>query len=286
MMIWILFSEFKNGENIFFKTASILDDKRLGKQRQETSIIINTLKGKYKKLSWSNHPITRSCKQMLFNNDDYNKYALRAVKYYMNCMIKEFIHRGFKNNYKMWKIKCNRCSKFKNIKFPNKFIYTKCSFCCNKFKLYLPWWMYWKPYIQSNFASLLRKNPFHYKKYTKIVNFDDNYSNFGYIWPSKVLEINNYFNYSDPIMKENLNPIYCQQKILHGPSKGKYCNTLVRNKEYTPDSDKIYCGKHKKIKFQKKICCCILKSGNRVGEKCGIVFKSPYEFCQKHNRIK
>jgi len=69
----------------FVVTASLLDNKRLSKQRVEAKQILNALEGKSK--GWRNHPATL----MWYGYET-------ALQYYHDCMIREWIHRGFRNN--------------------------------------------------------------------------------------------------------------------------------------------------------------------------------------------
>ena len=71
----------------FAKSASVLDYRRLGKQRVEAFQILKTLETGRK--GWANHPAVK----MWYG---YN----RALGLYMNAMIQEWIKRGYKNT--MW----------------------------------------------------------------------------------------------------------------------------------------------------------------------------------------
>lgn len=71
----------------FAESASVLDYRRLGKQRVEAFQILKTLETGRK--GWANHPAV----QMWYG---YN----RALGLYMNTMILEWIKRGYKNT--MW----------------------------------------------------------------------------------------------------------------------------------------------------------------------------------------
>jgi hypothetical protein len=71
----------------FQKSASVLDWRRLGKQRVEAFQILKTLETGRK--GWANHPAV----QMWYG---YNQ----ALGLYMNTMILEWIKRGYKNT--MW----------------------------------------------------------------------------------------------------------------------------------------------------------------------------------------
>lgn len=72
----------------FRKSAQVLDDKRLGKQRVEAFQILKTLKTGRK--AWANHPATRMWRGYEF-----------ALMMYMNAMILEWKRRGFKNTMQL-----------------------------------------------------------------------------------------------------------------------------------------------------------------------------------------
>lgn len=121
----------------FTKTAKTLDYRRLGKQRVEAFQILKAMKRSSG--GWINHPATR----MWRNHTD-------ALKYYMNVMIDEWVHRGYKNTMQ------------KEI-VPEKIIY--------------PPWLGGKIH-QTHRAALLYKNYDFYKKY----RWEENPS-LDYFWP-------------------------------------------------------------------------------------------------------
>ena len=67
----------------FKRSAEVLDDKRLGKQRVEAMQIINSLATQN---SWSHHPAVLMWKD-----------HIPALRFYANTMIAEWESRGFKN---------------------------------------------------------------------------------------------------------------------------------------------------------------------------------------------
>ena len=69
----------------FEMTAQCLDNRRLGNQRNEASVILNTLRGG--KQGWVHHPVVKM----------WRGYE-NALAYYLNTCITEWIRRGFKNN--------------------------------------------------------------------------------------------------------------------------------------------------------------------------------------------
>ena len=72
----------------FRRCANVLDTKRLGKQRVEALQILNAiaLRNKGLKGGWVNHPVVIMWQDYIF-----------ALRFYMNCMIEEWISRGYKN---------------------------------------------------------------------------------------------------------------------------------------------------------------------------------------------
>lgn len=128
----------------FKKCAKVLDNKRLGKQRVEAKQIITTIENKTK--AWSNHPA------VLMWHGHVNE-----LKYYCNCMIEEWIRRGYVNNMQLYTIT----------------------------KLKMPWFIGVDSIHYSYQANLLRKD---YSYYSKIFNLPKFYEGAGYIWPSKLTE--------------------------------------------------------------------------------------------------
>lgn len=128
--------------------ASLLDYKRLGKQRVEAKQILDTIQNPS---GWKNHPVCHLWK----DNID-------GLKYYINCMIDEWIRRGYKNTMEKY-----------DISFKEE-------------KDILPWFYYNKQIQNSMKAALLRKNPEYYKD---ILTLDDSdYINHGYIWTKKLTD--------------------------------------------------------------------------------------------------
>jgi len=81
----------------FHRSAKVLDNRRLGKQRVEAYQIINTLEGRSS--GWKNHPIVK----MWEGHEE-------ALKVYYNVICKEWIRRGFKHNMGFYRIKKKRLS--------------------------------------------------------------------------------------------------------------------------------------------------------------------------------
>jgi hypothetical protein len=125
----------------FEKIAKVLDNKRLGKQRVEAKQILNIITGKTDSKAWLHHPAVLQ----------WRNYA-NALKLYINEMIKEWIHRGFRNN------------------MPFETVKGKCV---------IPWFVNCKVVNYSHQASLLRKNHAHYSKFFKVPKIFMKYS---YVW--------------------------------------------------------------------------------------------------------
>lgn len=237
MMTFLLSSNFN-------LTAFLLDRQRLQKQRVEVAMIINILcNPDNKSKAWVNHTIVRSWKYFIYNENGYDPnedtflpFSIKAIKYYMNCIIKEYLRRGIGiNNYAIWPICCNKCDDLLNLKnemqnYDNSFKILKCDQCNKKFKLYLPWWINWSPFIQSNIAMLIRKKPTHYKKISKMLKFKPIYLKKGYIWPCNVIDKRKILNSFSEIPDELIKPIYCNATLKSGKKTGQLCNNIVRKK--------------------------------------------------------
>mgnify|MGYP006896944654 CR=1 FL=1 len=74
----------------FIKSAKTLDDKRLGRQRSEGKILVNSIVFGN---GWSKHPASKM----------WYSYV-EALKLYTNCIIKEWIEREKNNNMELYKI--------------------------------------------------------------------------------------------------------------------------------------------------------------------------------------
>jgi hypothetical protein len=75
----------------FAASARALDDRRLGKQRSEALTILRVLSGRVK--GWRHHPAVLMWR-------GYKK----ALKLYMNAVIKEWERRGFQNRMPLAKV--------------------------------------------------------------------------------------------------------------------------------------------------------------------------------------
>lgn len=77
----------------FRDSACVLDDRRCGKQRVEAKQILNILCGRTCSNAWRNHPAVLMWKG--YEN---------ALKLYYNCILDEWVSRGFVNNMPYEKI--------------------------------------------------------------------------------------------------------------------------------------------------------------------------------------
>lgn len=138
------------------ETMKLLDTKRLGKQRVEAFQILSALKvykeneeqEEKKTIGYINHPIVK----MWIGYTD-------GLKYYLNCAIDEWISRGYVNNMLKYDVDS---------------------------KAILPWWVYNRQVQLSHIASLLRKDPKHYRSLQSEETED--YLKTGYIWTCNLSE--------------------------------------------------------------------------------------------------
>ena len=127
----------------FEESASVLDWKRLGKQRVEGMQIINAISGVLRKdgkpyKGWVSHP----CSVMW-------KPYVNALKHYTNIIILEWVKRGYNNNMQLYE--------FDNLEMPH--------------------WIGNEVFHSSHRANLLRKD---YKYYSKFGWKED--SSNPYVW--------------------------------------------------------------------------------------------------------
>lgn len=137
----------------YTQIAKLLDYKRLGKQRVECkqliTIIENYYNKNYTKTGWKTHPAT-----LMWLND------LNELKKYANCMIREWIHRGYKNTMETYII-TEQTKK--------------------------PWFVKSRDIRYTHMASLMRKDPAYYRPLFKdIVPY--RYTLYTYIWTAKLTE--------------------------------------------------------------------------------------------------
>lgn len=132
------------------KTASCLDDKRLGKQRIEAKQIYEALTDPTSKsYRFRNHPAVKMWK-------GYEMFLLM----YGIAICQEWIDRGFKDNQLNWFLQ--KLFNGKNQAFTD-----------------LPKWWKNKKFHVSHRSNLVRKKPEHYSKFEW--NVPDNLE---YVWPT------------------------------------------------------------------------------------------------------
>jgi len=69
----------------FYRSAQVLDPKRLSKQRVEAMQIIGIVSGTATSNAWKNHPAVRMWRD-----------HLPVLKIYYNCICQEWIRRGYR----------------------------------------------------------------------------------------------------------------------------------------------------------------------------------------------
>lgn len=129
----------------YVRSAQVLDNRRLGKQRVEALQIIKALI--LPDYGWRNHPAVKMWK----NN-------IESLKVYHDVMIEEWKSRGFKNSMPLF---------FPPVGLPTEF--PDC-----------PGWLGDEAFHASHRSNLLRKDPIHYGKFGWAEP-----NNLPYIWPTK-----------------------------------------------------------------------------------------------------
>jgi hypothetical protein len=123
----------------FQQSAACLDSRRLGKQRLEAFQILRTLQDPERR-GWRRHPATL----MWRGYED-------ALRRYMNCIIEEWVRRGFRNTMEL----------APTPESPQ-----------------MPWWLGDAAFHASHRANLLRKDPTFYGQYGWSESPD-----LPYVWP-------------------------------------------------------------------------------------------------------
>lgn len=141
----------------FSQSASVLDMKRLGKQRLEARQIIRILEGQTTTKGYRNHPAVAMWKD-----------NVEALKLYYNTIVKEWINRGYKNTMELYEIG----SETSNIP--------------------MPWWFNNPDFHYAHQASLVRKNETYYQDKFQLPK---KYLKKGYIWP-KIIDGKQTMNFS------------------------------------------------------------------------------------------
>ena len=135
----------------FKQSASVLDMRRLGKQRIEAIEILKISLGKESR--WKHHPAVKMWK-------GYE----HALSHYTRCIIEEWRRRGY-----------------------NDSLLGKLAVICTDFDLLsnvetiLPWWLGLDEFHSKHRATLLFKLPAHYSTFGWIENPE-----YGYLWPTKI----------------------------------------------------------------------------------------------------
>ncbi len=124
----------------FVSSAKCLDSQRLGKQRLECLQLLDAIQPNSKS-SWRNHP----CAKIWQGYDD-------ALGYYMDCCIREWVRRGYKNNISLYHYQVPT-----QLEYPPIVGYT--------------------PFHESHQSNLLRKDPVFYGSYGWNVP-----NNLEYVW--------------------------------------------------------------------------------------------------------
>lgn len=112
----------------FRRSAQVLDDKRLGKQRVEANHILKIITNRTNKKGWRNHPAVLM----------WRGYE-EALKLYLNACIEEWERRGFKNRIARQPV--------------------------NEKRLKMPWWLGREEFHTAHRANLLRKDQAYYQSY-------------------------------------------------------------------------------------------------------------------------
>jgi hypothetical protein len=129
----------------FTKSARVLRNKELGRQRVDAKMAINALLGPEQKSKWRFHPVCRMWKG----------YERLLMKYY-EAVVREWKLRGHKHNMEL-----DGC------------LWARCG------KLYLrtPWWMNQPEFHESQQSALIRRCPAYYQSQFPYV------PDFPPIWP-------------------------------------------------------------------------------------------------------
>lgn len=116
----------------FSRSAAVLDNKRLGKQRVEVLQLVNTIKGL--STGWKNHPCIRMWKN----------YLPALIKYGV-AMCDEWIARGFQDTVREKLLSSLPVTNDPGVKMPN--------------------WLGRESFHASHRANLLRKDPHWYGQF-------------------------------------------------------------------------------------------------------------------------
>lgn len=134
----------------FKRSAQVLDRKRLGKQRSESKIILNTLLGLYAaegRKGWPYHPATK----MWAGHE-------QALALYTRIIVEEWIRRGYKQDEADY-------TWFRHLE--HELTNTG-----------MPFWLGQEDFHLAHRSNLLRKFPEHYRQF-----WPDLPDDLPYIWP-------------------------------------------------------------------------------------------------------
>jgi hypothetical protein len=149
----------------FIKSARVLDDKRLGQQRNEVRQILHALHGG---VGYANHPATIM----------WRGYHVALVNYGL-AVCDEWIGRGHRDSQR-------------------EIIADFIPFCRDpwialtprelKDKGLLPWWFGWKHFHESHRSNLMRKNADHFewRIWEELGNTDPIDPGLPYVWPQSI----------------------------------------------------------------------------------------------------
>jgi hypothetical protein len=138
----------------FEKTASVLDYRRLGKQRVETKQILMALNGETK--GWVNHPATKM----------WTSYEF-VLAYYGSAMSSEWKSRGYVDNLLPYFVQRMRELTADGKRYNG-----------------LPWFIGHEAFHESHRSNLLRKAPEYYSEF-----FSDTPSDLPYIWTPEEMSV-------------------------------------------------------------------------------------------------
>ena len=142
----------------FEKSAQVLDDKRLGKQRSESIIILKTLLGVYERegrKGWPHHPATKM----------WAGHEIALCDYSIDIAL-EWKRRGHKDTTLEWFEDCRGDLVVQNCFLHGKPIRS------------MPVWAGNRKFHDSHRSNLLRKMPEHYRQYWPKLRDD-----LPYVWP-------------------------------------------------------------------------------------------------------
>lgn len=136
----------------FYRSAEVLDNRRLGKQRVETMQIMKAIL--LPNYGWKNHPAVKM----------WQEHPL-VLKQYQDAICYVWTQRGFKDTcqYKTFQLVLDNAD-YISVSFPKAEEH--------------PWWLGHDKFHDSHKSNLIRKDPEHYKKLWP--DFPDDLE---YFWP-------------------------------------------------------------------------------------------------------